>query len=230
MSLHRKENNLRKAQARFDKVSKRIKQFQIEYRREQNSRGRFHTHAHIVRGEKVHHGGRGIIHKAVNLKYRIKGDKPSVTRTIKSWQPKTVKGKIFKANARAVNFMVHDTAQTAIDVALATETTGLKTVDVTQREVRQKLKQKYTREAVDDYHRGVFFMGRAVVDAVKGTHDHLKAKKQYKLEKAKFKLKYADNKLYKAKTHKPKMSATKADLKKAKSEYKARIPPFTKPR
>ncbi len=223
MSLHRKENNLRKAQARFDKVSKRTKQFQIEYRREQNSRGRFHTHAHIVRGEKVHHGGRGIIHKAVSLKYRIKGDKPSVTRTIKSWQPKTIRGKLFKANARAVNFMVHDTAQTAVDVALATETAGLKTADVAQREVRQKLKQKYTREAVDDYHRGVFFMGRAAVDAVKGTHDHLKTKKQYKLEKAKFKLKDADNKLYKAKTHKPKMAATKADLKKAKSEYKARI-------
>ena len=223
MSLHRKENNLRRAQARFDKVSKRTKQFQIEYRREQNSRGRFHTHAHIVRGEKVHHGGRGIIHKAVNLKYRIKGDKPSVTRTIKSWQPKTVKGKIFKANARIVNFAVHDVAQTAVDTALAAETVGIKTADIAQREVRQKLKQKYTREAVDDYHRGVFFMGRAAVDAVKGTHDHLKTKKQYKLEKAKFKLKDADNKLYKAKTHKPKMAATKADLKKAKSEYKARI-------
>ena len=184
MSLQRKENNLRKAQARFERVSKRTKQFQIDFRREQNSRGRFHTRAYIVRGERVNHGNnRGIIHKAVNLKYRIKGDKPSVTRTIKSWQPKTVKGKIFKANARAVNFMVHDTAQTAVDVALATETAGLKTADVAQREVRQKLKQKYTREAVDDYHRGVFFLGRAAVDAVKGTHDHLKTKKQYKLER-----------------------------------------------
>ena len=38
MSLQRKENNLRKAQARFDKVSKRSKQFQIDFRREENSR------------------------------------------------------------------------------------------------------------------------------------------------------------------------------------------------
>ena len=225
MSLHRKENNLRKAQARFDKVSKRTKEFQIEYRREQNSRGRFHTHAHIVRSEKVHHGGRGIIHKAVNLKYRIKGDKPSVTRTIKSWQPKTVRGKLFKANALAVNFAVHDVARTAVDTALAAETVGIKTADIAQREIRHKLKEKYTREAVDDYHRGVFFMGRTAVDAVKGTHNHLKTKKQYKLEKAKFKLKDADNKLYKAKTHKPKMSATKADLRKAKAEYRSRIKP-----
>ena len=91
MSLQRKENNLRRAQARFDKVSRRSKQFQIDFRREQNSRGRFHTRAHILRGEKTHHGGRGIIHKVANAKYRITGDKPSVTRTIKSWQPKTFK-------------------------------------------------------------------------------------------------------------------------------------------
>ena len=141
----------------------------------------------------------GIIHKVANAKYRITGDKPSVTRTIKSWQPKTFKGKLFKANARAVNFAVHDVAQTAVDTALATETVGLKVSDTAQREVRNKLKQKYTREAVDDYHRGVFLMGRTATDAVKGVHSHLKTKKQYKLEKAKLQLKKADNKLYRAK-------------------------------
>ena len=223
MSLHRKENNLRRAQARFDRVSRRSKQIQIDFRREANSRGRFHTRAYIVRGEKTHHDGRGIVHKFANAKYRIRGDKPSVTRMIKSWQPKTFKGKLFKVNTRAVNFAVHDVAHTAVDTALAAETGGIKTADIAQREVRNKLKQKYTREAVDDYHRGVFLMGRTAVDAVKGTHDHLKTKKQYKLEKAKLQLKKADNKLYKAKTQKPKMAATKADLKKAKAEYKARI-------
>lgn len=225
MSLQRKENNLRRAQARLDKVNKRSKQFQIDFRREENSRGRFHTRAYIVRGEKMHHGGRGIIHKAANAKYRITGDKPSVTRTIKSWQPKTMKGKLFKANARAINFAVHDVTQTAVDTALAAETVGLKTSDTAQREVRNKLKQKYTREAVDDYHRGVFLMGRTSVDAVKGTHHHLKTKKQHKLEKAKFQLKKADNKLYKAKTGKPKLRANKAALRGAKAEYKAKKKP-----
>ena len=82
MSLQRKENNLRKAQARFDKVSKRSKQFQIDFVRSQQSNGKFKTKANIVRGEKIHHGGRGIVHKFVNAKYRVTGDKPSVTRTI----------------------------------------------------------------------------------------------------------------------------------------------------
>ena len=190
MSLQRKENNLRRAQARLDRIQNpprwkvvshlKAREFQIDYRREPNRHGRYRTRAYIVRGAKAYHGNnRGLIHKAVNLKYRVQGDKPSVTRTIKSWQPKTMKGKLFKANARAVNFAVHDVTQTAVDTALAAETVGLKTSDTAQREVRNKLKQKYTREAVDDYHRGVFLMGRTATDAVKGVHNHLKTKKQY---------------------------------------------------
>lgn len=223
MSLIRKENNLRKAQARLDKVSKRSKQFQIDFRREQNSRGRFHTRAYIERGEKEHHSGRGILHKAVSLKYRVKGDKPSVTRFINNREPKSTTGKAIKKTAQAVNFTVHDITQTAVDVGLAAETTAIKVGENAQREVRQKLKQKYTREAVDDYHKGVFLMGRTVVDAVKGTRNHFKQKKQFQLEQAKYRLKKADNKLYKAKTYKPKMAKTRSDLKAAKSEYKLKI-------
>ena len=40
MSLQKKENDLRKAQERLDKVNKRSKQFQIDFRREQNRNGR----------------------------------------------------------------------------------------------------------------------------------------------------------------------------------------------
>ena len=223
MGLQRKQNNLRKAQARFDKVSRRSKQFQIEFVRGQNSKGKFKTKANIVRGEKQFHGNnRGLIHKAVNAKYRIKGDVPSVTRTINAWKPKSQKGKVFKGAAKITNFAVHDVTQTAVDTALAAETVGLKGADVAQREVRNKLKQKYTREAVDDYHRGVFFVGRTAVDAVKGTHCHLKQKKQQKLEKAKYKLQKAEYKVFKVDSYKPKLSASKADIKSAKAFYKSR--------
>lgn len=223
MSLQRKENNLRKAQARFEKVSKRTKQFQIDYRREANSHGKFKTRAYIVRGEKMHHSGRGILHKTVNLKYRIKCGKPSVTRFINSSEPKTKKGKLFKKTVQLGNFAVHDVGKTAVDTALATETISLKSEDAANREVRNKLKQKYTREAVDDYHRGVFFVGKTAVDAIKGTHRHFKQKKQHKIEKAKFKLKKAENAVFKAKTYQPKMKSNKADLKNAKAEYKSKI-------
>ena len=218
MSLIRKENNLRKAQARLEKVSKRSKQFQVRFQREQNKKGKFRTNIRIERGEKEHHSGRGIIHKAVSLKYRVKGDKPSFTRTINSFQPKSKKGKFLKANVQAVNFVIHDVKQTAEDTALAAETTAIKLTDTAQHEVRNKLKQKYTREAVDDYHKGIFLMGRTAVDAVKGTRNHFRQKKQFQLENAKFRLKKADNKLYKAKI-KPKLVKNKADLRKAKQKY-----------
>jgi len=218
MSLIRKENNLRKAQARLEKVSKRSKQFQVRFQREHNKKGRFRTNIRIERGEKEHHSGRGIIHKTVSLKYRIKGDKPSFTRTINSFQPKSKKGKFIKANAQAVNFVIHDVKQTAEDTALAAETTAIKLTDTAQHEVRNKLKQKYTREAVDDYHKGIFLMGRTAVDAVKGTRNHFRQKKQFQLENAKFRLKKADNKLYKAKI-KSKLAKNKADLRKAKQKY-----------
>ena len=108
--------------------------------------------------------------------------------------------------------------QTAEDTALAAETTAIKLTDTAQHEVRNKLKQKYTREAVDDYHKGIFLMGRTAVDAVKGTRNHFRQKKQFQLENAKFRLKKADNKLYKAKI-KPKLAKNKADLRKAKQKY-----------
>lgn len=200
MSLQRKENNLRKAQARLDRIQNpprwkvishlRNREFQIDFHREPNRHGKYRTRAYIVRGEKSYHGNhRGLIHKAVNLKYRIKGDKPSVTRFINSAEPTTKKGRLFKKTAQFGNFAVHDVGRTAVDAVLAAETVGIKTTDIAQREVRNKLKQKYTREAVDDYHRGVFFVGRTAVDALKGTHQHFKQKRQHKLEKAKFKLK-----------------------------------------
>ena len=224
MGLQRKQNNLRKAQARFDKVSRRSKQFQIEFVRGQNRRGKFKTKANIVRGEKQFHGNnRGLIHKVVNAKYRIKGDVPSVTRTINAWKPKSKKGKAFKGVASVTNFAVHDVTQTAVDTALAVETVGLKGTDVAQREVRHKLKEKYTREAVDDYHRGVFFVGRTAVDAVKGTRNHFKQKKQAELEKAKYKLQKAEYKLFKVDSYKPKLKASKADVKAAKALYKSKI-------
>lgn len=234
MSLQRKENNLRKAQSRFDRISNpprwkvishlRNREFQIDFRREQTKSGKFRTRAYIVRDVKSYHGNnRGILHKAVNLKYRVHGDAPSITRLINSYEPTTKKGKLLKKTAQVSNFAVHDVKQTAVDTALAAETVGLKGADVARREVRNKLKQKYTREAVDDYHRGVFFMEKTVIDAVKGTHQHFKQKKQYRLENAKFKLKKADHAVFKAKTYQPKLRANKADLKSAKAEYKSKI-------
>lgn len=215
----KRQNKLRKAQSRFKKVSRHSKQFKINFERKENSDGKFKTHINIIRDEKSY-GGKGLIHKIVNQKSRFTGDKPSVTKFIDSRQPKTFKGKLFKKSAQTVNFAIHDTAKTAVDAALVSETIGLKSADVAVREVKNKLKQKYTHEAVDDYHRGTFFIGRTAFDAVRGTRNHFKSKKQYKLEKAKFKLKKAEYSVFKNDTFKPNFQKNNADFKFAKLKFK----------
>jgi hypothetical protein len=72
---------------------------------------------------------------------------------------------------------------------------GLESAKNAQREIRNKLKQKYTREAVDDYHKGTIEILRVGTDTVKGTRKHFKQRKRYKLEKAKYKLQKAEFKL-----------------------------------
>ena len=219
--LTRRQNNLQKAQARFEKVSRRSNQFQLSFERRQNENGRFRTHVRIRRGEKEYHGNnRGLLHKAVGARFRIKGDAPSVTKAINSTQPSSFKGKALKKSAQAVNFAVHDTVKTAVDAGLAAETVGLKSADTASREVINKARQKYTREAVDDYHRGIIAALKIGADAVKGTKRHFKLKKQYKLEKAKYRLKKAENKVFKYDTYKPKLDEHKTEIKSAKSELK----------
>lgn len=215
----KRQNTLHKAQARFEKVNKRSNQFKIQFERSKNSKSKFKTKVNIVRFKKQY-SGRGLIHKAVSQRYRFTGDKPSVTRYIGSFEPKTLKGRAFKKSAQAVNFAVHDTAKTAVDMILAAETVGIKSGDTVQREVRNKLIQKYTRESVDDYHRGTFAQLRIGADIFKGTRQHFKQKKQYKFEKAKFKLKKAEYAVFKHDTFKPKIKTKKTDFRIANSKFK----------
>ena len=95
--LKRRHNNLRKAQKRLEKVSKRHKQFQVHFERQPDEQGQYRTNVRLVRGEKTYHGNnRGLLHKIVNAKYRITGDVPSVTKAINITQPTTFRGKTLK--------------------------------------------------------------------------------------------------------------------------------------
>ena len=128
--LTRKQHSLRKAQSRFEKVSKRRKQFQVQFDRKPNQQGKFKTKAHLVRSEKMYHGNnRGVLHKIVNAKYRVTGDVPSITRTINSIQPTTFKGKALKKTAQTANRIAHDTVNTVVHTDLAAETAAILTTD-----------------------------------------------------------------------------------------------------
>ncbi|MCD8219164.1 MAG: hypothetical protein LUC50_02070 [Ruminococcus sp.] len=161
-----------------------------------------------------------MIHKAVNLQTRVTGDEPSVTKSLKSLQPKTIRGKAFKKSAQFANFMAHDAVQTAADLSLAAETATLKTGQAVQRNVKYKLKQKYRQEAADDYHRGTIATLGIAADAVKGTRSHFKQKKAFRLEKARYKVKKAEYKLFMDEQYKLKSKSIKTTSKSLKKDRK----------
>ena len=184
VGMHRSSSSLRR----------RNTQLQIRFKRVKTRCGTYRTIALIERGERQYHGNnRGLLHKAVNLKYRVVGDRPSITRSLNSLQPKTVKGMTVQNTARIINFAAHDTLQTAVDVGLAAETGALKVRDTAQRETIRYVQNKYRQNAVDDYHKGTLFMARLVIDAGKGTHQHFRLKNQHKVERFKFKELKRDN-------------------------------------
>ena len=167
-----------------------------------------------------HGNNRGILHKIVNAKYRVTGDVPSVTRTVNSIQPTTFKGKALKRTAQTANRIAHDTVNTVVHTGLAAETAAIRTADDVSREIVDQARRKYTREAVDDYHRGTFAALRIGADAVKGTKRHFKLKKQYRLEKAKYRLKKADNQLFQVEKYQPEKRKAVKRLRKNKADFK----------
>ena len=220
-NLQRTHHQLEKARKKLEKYSKSQKQFQINFVREPNKKGKYRTKANIVRDEKNYQfSNKGLLHKIANQKYRITGDKPSVTKTLQAIQSKTFKGKFAKKSAQTVNFIMHSAVQTATNTALVAETVGIKTFDETRKTVYRKYVQKYKQEALDDYHKGVITTGGIVADAVKGTGNHFRQKKQFRLEKAKYKIKKAEYKLHKEEQFKPKLAKSRATLKANKTDFK----------
>ncbi|MGN0583580.1 MAG: hypothetical protein ACI4KB_12855 [Oscillospiraceae bacterium] len=211
---------LQKAEEKLNKVSKRSKQFHLRFDRVQKGK-RYKTTVKIERGDRNYSGNNhGLLHRAVNLKNRVTGDAPSLTKTIDSIQPETVKGKIAKGAAKAVNTAGHAAVHTAVNTGLAAETLTLNTADAVQNEVTHKLRQKYTQEAVDDGHRGTIAAARIAFDAVNGTRRHLTLKRQNRVEKAKYKIKRAENKLFVHEKYKPESKELNKKLNESKEKFK----------
>ena len=220
MALIFRTHNLNRARERLERVSSRQKEFQINFVRTQQRNQRFRTTPHIVRGVKEHHGGKGLLHRAYHLKFRVKGDKPSLTRAINNFEPQTKGGKFVQTSAKLTNFIVHDVAQTAVDVSLAGETVGIKSAETATREVKNHYQRKYSREATDDYHKGILFSGRLVFDAVNGTRQHFRLKKQYQLESAKSDVKTAEYQEFQ-RNFRPKDQKLKSALRENRTAYRS---------
>lgn len=226
-NLQRTHHQLARAEKKLRKYSKSQKQLQIQFVRKQCRNGKFKTNPHLRLGERSNrYTGHGLIHRTVNLKTRITGDKPSVTKSLGSLKPKTMVGKTFKKSAQLVNKTAHTTFHMAEGTALGAETAVIKTGQAAERNVRYKLKQKYRQEAIDDYHRGTIATLVIAKDAVAGTRKHFIQKKQFKLEKAQYKLKKAEYNLFKGEQYKPKLAKSRKELKEVKKKFKERKKSF----
>ena len=226
-NLQRTHHQLAKAEKKLRKYSKSQKQLQIQFVRKQCRNGKFKTNPYLRLGERSdRYAGHGLIHRAVNLKTRITGDKPSITKSLDSLKPKTFKGKALKKSAQLVNKTAHTMLHMAEGTALGAETAVIKTGQAVERNVRYKLKQKYRQEAVDDYHRGTIATLGIAKDVVSGTYSHFKQKKQFRLEKARYRVKKAEYKLFKGEQYKPKLAKSRKELKEVKKKFKERKKSF----
>ena len=226
-NLQRTHHQLAKAEKKLRKYSKSQKQLQIQFVRKQCRNGKFKTNPYLRLGERSNrYADHGLIHKAIYLKTRVTGDKPSITKSLDSLKPKTFKGKALKKSAQLVNKTAHTMLHMAEGTAFGAETAVIKTGQAVERNVRYKLKQKYRQEAVDDYHRGTIATLGIAKDAVSGTYSHFKQKKQFRLEKARYRVKKAEYKLFKGEQYKPKLAKSRKELKEVKKKFNERKKSF----
>ena len=214
-----KQNSLTKARNRYEKVSRHSKEFQIKFERTQTKSGSFITKPKIVRENKEYHYQKaGILHSIdYAAKYKIQGDKPSITRSINNWKPISKKGQAAKFALKATNFAAHDIGKTGFHIGLAAETTGIKSGrligDAAANYIGNKGAMKM-RFSSNDTMKSAYFSGKIAASAVKGIVYHLKAKKQFKLENAKYKLQKAEYKTFKRSSYKLQKKEIKKDFKK----------------
>jgi hypothetical protein len=230
--LRSKQNHMERLNSKFEKKENKLrvhnkKEFHIDFKRTQNSKGKFVTKANIVRressGEKP---SAGLFHSLdYTLRNRLEGDMPSVTKKINSFKPKTTKGKAFKLTAKTANFIVHDVSRTALDVGMAAETFGFAATKFTSKKLAQigtsAISNAYSFRARDDMNRAVRFSGKLIISGSKGLKTHFKEKKKARYAKREYKLKKVQFQKFNKITFKPQMKTAKADLKAKNSKFKA---------
>lgn len=211
-------------------------EFKLNFVRKQMSDGSYTTTTSIIRGKKEYHGNNtGLLHKAVNLKYRVVGDTPSLTKQINNFKPSSFAGKTIKYSAKATNFAVKDIGKTGVDVALASETATITATENLRKLAVQKALQKYRQESNDDVSKAFVSTVSVVHNAHKGLKQHKKLKVEHKSEfskskhqsvknylfaKDKFNLKKSEYKLFKKEKFKPVKKEFKLNKTANKVEYK----------
>lgn len=202
------------------------KQMRLKFTRVQNSNGKFVTKPSFYIGEKTYQEKQhGLLHAAVNLKSRIDGDAPSLTKKLYNFTPTTDTGKSFHKLAKNTYRITSVTGKTALKAGLAAETAGFNAARFVKQQGISSFRQKYQQNAGDDVHQGALKTVGVALSAASGLRTHFQQKKQFKSEKAKFLERKSDFKLHKPK-QKLQISQKKTDLKTLKQNHAARMKNF----
>lgn len=232
--LHEKyERKLEREESKLEKYNGREQQLQLNFSQQSRPDGRLHTSVQLVRGEKELKN-KGILHRAINQKYRLVGDVPSLSKTVDTafskWKPSTMRGMTAKSLMQAGTYTIKGTVQAALKVGLALDTGAATVTDIAKQKAVYEMKQglyKYKQEATDDMNKAVLEDAKLAKDAVLGTRSHFQNKKQHKLHKARYRLQKYSLEDFKPQSKKA-LKQNKRDIKAKKSEIKIQKLQFKK--
>lgn len=187
-------------------------EFKLKFQRIQTPDGSFKTTPSIIRAKKEYHGNNtGILHKVVNMQYKVIGDTPSLQKKIDYIHTTTRRGEFAKKALKASYTTAKIGANTAIKTGLAAETATLKVGQMAKSAAWQKFKQNYVTDGQDDVNRGLLGAGGLTRDVTKGLINHRKLKIQHKLEKTNFQMKKEEYRLFNKESFKSKLLKNKED-------------------
>ncbi|MGN0592671.1 MAG: M23 family metallopeptidase [Ruminococcus sp.] len=208
-------------------------EIQLHFERYQTEEGKFKTHARFVRSTDISpDSGRGILHKAVGLKNRIRGDLPAspLQQWLSRQQPETKKGKLALYTAKSTVYLTKGTVHVTVRAGLAAESMALVARDEVMRIAWQKFSSKYQQYGTDDANRALIFTGGLMMDAVKGTWHHIRGKCPYKQAKKQIPQLKLQERVLKDQTaqdiqkENQRFQEAKSAFLKSKAQYKALMP------
>ena len=204
------------------------KQIQLNFQRNQVGENKFKTTARLVWGERTNFEKQhGVIHRVVGLSDRLTGDVPSLTKTLNSIQPETIRGSAALGVVKGGYNFTRTTVKTAVKGALFTESVATGITDVATRKLVRKYQEDFVRNANDDANRGMLSAGGLIGDMYKGIKNyhqekdrHSYHKKQLDYAKSNF-IRNSTQNAQKLVAQKKNYKANKTNFQRRKQDYKS---------
>lgn len=202
------------------------KQIQLNFQRNQVGENKFKTTARLVWGEKTNFEKKhGVFHRVVGLSDRLTGDVPSLTKTLNSIQPETIRGSAALGVVKGGYNFTRTTVKTAVKGALVTESVATGITDVATRKLVRKYQEDFVCKANDDANRAMLSAGGLISDMYKGIKNYHQEKDRHSYQQKQ--LDYAkSNFIRNSSQNAQKLFQQKGNYKTAKTNFQRRKKDF----